>query len=250
MPMLRVVRNPPEGTAAAKTPKSGRGRRWAAPPLDVRPADWLERGGPGPNPARTCGTPPPASGSRRLADDRSGVARSQLRRDHRALPAQPGGLRRPLSVAAARRLRRARRDAGGECGVTLGGRTCAPRTRRKAPGRVSAGQGPYSPCRRPPPRVTWHQSPGFPTPRKAGHTTGPCGTRGGSRQAPRPALRCAIVIANMILTHQDQRVCGVTTPVTGPRPPARAGTRQKEDECLFEQAAAARRRWPPPPSPS
>ena len=35
MPMLRVVRNQPEGTAAAKTPKSGRGRRVPVPDVLV-----------------------------------------------------------------------------------------------------------------------------------------------------------------------------------------------------------------------
>lgn len=48
MPMLRVVRNQPEGTAAAKTPKSGRGRRVPVPDALV-PALRRFAAGKGPN---------------------------------------------------------------------------------------------------------------------------------------------------------------------------------------------------------
>ena len=81
MPMLHVVRNQPEGTAAAKTPKSGRGRRVPVPDALLpalrrfadgkRPDDLLLTRPGGPAGARsaavahctTYGTPPPASGS-------------------------------------------------------------------------------------------------------------------------------------------------------------------------------------------
>ena len=93
MPALNVVRNQPEGTTAAKTPKSGRGRRVPLPdalvpalrrfaegkgPDDllltrpgggqlhrstfVRQTGWSEAGD-GAAPSTTSGTPPPASGS-------------------------------------------------------------------------------------------------------------------------------------------------------------------------------------------
>lgn len=48
MPMLRVVRNQPEGTALAKTPKSGRGRRVPVPDALV-PALRRFAAGKGPN---------------------------------------------------------------------------------------------------------------------------------------------------------------------------------------------------------